>query len=144
MWTLRCNKYWKKFPNESNSLIELNEPIPIPGDQIKLPVEAGFGSSNYKYGLINFKKLALLLNDKNINKKLYENSNKLIINPVNKQKLKFEYEVDFFIKDLNKNTDIKRFNEYNPTKTNYFKSIPSSIQDVNILNQDFLKRINEK
>lgn len=139
-----CNKYWKKFPNESNSLIELNEPIPIPGDQIKLPVEAGFGSSNYKYGLINFKKLASLLNDKNINKEIYEKSKKLIINPVNKQKLNFEYEVDFFIKDLNKNTDIKRFNEYNPTKTNYFKSIPSSIQEVNILNQDFLKRINEK
>tara|TARA_Y200000002_G_scaffold246826_1_gene204229 strand:+ start:32 stop:1432 length:1401 start_codon:yes stop_codon:yes gene_type:complete len=139
-----CDKYWKKFPNESNSIINLNEPVPIPGNQIKLPVEAGVGNSLYKFGLINFNKLASLINDNKSNKNIVNNSKKLIIHPINKSKLNFEYEVNFIINDLNKKTDIKRFNEYNPTKINNFKYISSPIKEINILNKEFLNRINEK
>lgn len=139
-----CNKYWKKFPNEANSNFELNEPVPLPGNEIKLPVEAGVGDNIYKFGLINFIKLSKLLNNKNINKNLYEKANKLIINPINLQKLNYEYEVDFFIENLNKKTDIKRFNEYNPVNKNKFKTIQSPIKNVNLLNNEFLKRINKE
>lgn len=139
-----CNKYWKKFPNEVNSNFELNEPVPLPGNEIRLPVEAGVGDSVYKFGLINFNKLSKLLNNKNINEKLFDNSDKLIINPITLEKLKYEYEVDFFIQNLNKKTDIKRFNEYNPVKKNNFKMIKSEIQAINKLNIEFLRRINKE
>jgi len=143
-----CDKYWKKFSNESNSILDLNEPIPIKGDQLKLPQEAGFGNSVYKYGLINFKELATYLNNKesNINKNIYNDktTEKLIINPINKEKLDFLYKVDFFITTMNKETDSKRFNEYNPTQLNNFKPIQSPIPQVNILNNEFLKRINKE
>jgi hypothetical protein len=143
-----CDKYWKKFSNESNSVLNLNEPIPIKGDQLKLPQEAGFGNHIYKFGLINFKELASYLNNQesNINKNIYNDktTEKLIINPINKEKLDYLYKVDFFITTMNKKTDIKRFNEYNPTQLNNFKQIQSPIPQVNILNNEFLKRINKE
>ena len=143
-----CDKYWKKFSNESNSILNLNEPIPIKGDQLKLPQEAGFGNHIYKFGLINFKELASYLNNQesNINKNIYNDktTEKLIINPINKEKLDYLYKVDFFITTMNKETDIKRFNEYNPTQLNNFKQIQSPIPQVNILNNEFLKRINKE
>ena len=139
-----CDKYWKKFSNESNSILDLNEPIPVLRSEVKLPEDKKFGDNNYKYGLIDFNKLSSLLNDDNIDKKLYDKSKKLTINPVNKKKLNYEYQVNFYITNLNKKTDIKRFNEYDPTKLNYFKTIQSPIKDINFLNNDFLKRINNK
>tara|TARA_B110000483_G_scaffold242095_1_gene326831 strand:- start:24568 stop:26034 length:1467 start_codon:yes stop_codon:yes gene_type:complete len=139
-----CDKYWKKFATDSNSTMILNEPVPVPSDQLRLPETATGGNSIYKFGLIDFKKLCTFLNNKNIDKNLYKKSIKLIINPVTKEKLSYEYQVDFSITELNKNTDIKRFNEYNPVKTNTFKYIKSPINEVNILNKEFLKRINKE
>jgi|SaaInlStandDraft_5_1057022.scaffolds.fasta_scaffold14699_1 hypothetical protein len=138
-----CDKYWKKNPNESNSVIELNESIPIPGDQLKLPKSSG-QDNLYKFGLINFLKLIKLLNDKDINQDLYNKSTKLVINPITKEKLSYEYEVEFFITNLNNKTDIKRFNEYNPVQKNTFNTINSPINEVNILNSEFLTRINKE
>ena len=139
-----CDKYWKQYSKEYNSDLILDEPIPIPGNQLKLPVEAGTGNSTYKYGLIDFNKLSSLINDNNVDKKLYDKSIKLSINPINNESVKNINEVSFFIEKLNKKTNIKRFNEYNPTKTNYFKTIISPIKEINTLNIDFLKRINNK
>lgn len=140
-----CDKYWKENPSESNSIMDLNEPVPIPDDQLRLPKSSG-GNNSYKFGLIKFNKLAGLLNNKgmNKNKNLYDKSDKLIINPITKKKLRHEYEVTFFINNLNNKTDIKRFNEYNPVKSNTFKMIESPIEEINILNKDFLKRINKE
>ena len=138
-----CDKYWKKNPNESNSVIELNESIPIPGDQLKLPKSSG-QDNLYKFGLINFLKLIKLLNNKDINQDLYNKSTKLVINPITKEKLSYEYEVEFFITNLNNKTDIKRFNEYNPVQKNTFNTINSPINEVNILNSEFLTRINKE
>jgi len=139
-----CNKYWKKFSNERNSSFQLDEPVPVPSNQLKLPVEAGTGNKIYKFGLINFDKLSTSINDKNVNENLYNNASSLIINPINKEKLKYEYEVKYFIHELNKKTNINRFNDYNPTKLNNFPTIKSPIKNINLLNDEFLKRINNK
>lgn len=139
-----CDKYWKKFADSSNGSMILDEPTPVPSDQLRIPETASGGNTVYKFGLIDFKKLSKLINNKNIDQKLYDKSERLIINPINKQKLKYDYQVDFFITNLNKKTNIKRFNEYNPTKLNNFKIILSPIKEINLLNKEFLKRINKE
>ena len=60
-----CDKYWKTFSTEYNSLLDLNEPIPIKSDQLSLPPTSSFGNKVYRFGLLDFKKLASLINNKN-------------------------------------------------------------------------------
>jgi len=139
-----CDKYWKNFSTEYNSLLDLNEPLPIKSDQLKLPPTSTFGDRVYRFGLLDFKKLASLINTPNKKIDIYKNATKLTLNPLTKDKMNYEYEVNFNIRQLNLKTDIKRFNEYNPTKLNTFKYISSPIQDVNTINKEFLKRIDKK
>ena len=139
-----CDKYWKNFSTEYNSLLDLNEPIPIKSDQLSLPPTSSFGNKVYRFGLLDFKKLASFINNKNQSINTYKNAKKLNLNPSTKEKVSYEYQVNFFIRELNLKTDIKRFNEYNPVKMNYFNYIESPIPEVNAINQEFLKRINKE
>lgn len=139
-----CDKYWKKFNYDDGSLLKLNEPIPIKNEELLLPNNSGQSNSLYKFGLINFNKLSKLLNDNNIDKNILDKSNYLLINPINKNKFKYQEDLDLFIINLNNKTDIKRYNEYNPVTNNYFKTIISPIKEINILNKEFLNRINIK
>ena len=62
-----CDKYWKKFSNESNSILDLNEPIII---QVSNYPKIKNCDNNYKYGLIDFNKLSSLLNDETLLKNI--------------------------------------------------------------------------
>ena len=139
-----CDKYWKKFANEYNSSFDLEEPLPISSDQLKLPPTSAFGDRNYTFGLLDFKLMENEINDKNLNIKLFNNADKLIIDPIDKKNLSYEYQVEFFILQMNKKTFKKRFEDYNPVKQNYFETFKSPIPEINILNKEFLKRMNEK
>ena len=139
-----CDKYWKKFANAYNSSFDLEEPLPISSDQLKLPPTSAFGDRNYTFGLLDFKLMENQINDKNLNIKLFNNADKLIIDPINKKKLGYEYQVEYFILQMNKKTFKKRFEDYNPVKQNYFETFKSPIPEINQLNNEFLKRMNEK
>jgi len=144
IYNSNCDKYWKKYATEYNSVLRLDEPIPIESSQLKIPKTSNIANRVYLYGLFDFQKVGNLVNDPNISIDKLKNASLLLINPVTKEKLRYEYEVDFHIRELNLKTDKKRFNEYNPSKKNTFPYIPSPIPEVNRINQDFLHRLNTK
>ena len=49
-----CDKYWKKFADSSNGSMILDEPTPVPSDQLRIPETASGGNTVYKFGLIDF------------------------------------------------------------------------------------------
>lgn len=140
--TAGCDNYWKNFSTEVNSSLVTNEPIPIDSDQLVLPPTSEIGNRSYSVGLLDFKKLATFLNDKDDN--YLKRSKMLLLNPITKEKLPFYYQVTFFIDQLNKKTYKERWTEYNPAIESKFsyENIKSEIPLVNDLNMEFLKRIN--
>jgi hypothetical protein len=146
--TSSCEKYWKDLPREYNNEFVKTEPNLIFADQLKLPKEKQFGNNAYAAGLIDFKKLAEILNDENYSsddtlKKKINDAKELLINPTNKEPLIFQYQLDFQYEFLNRLTWVNRWQKYNPTIKSEFNydEIKSSIDNINILNLEFKKRI---
>lgn len=139
--TSSCNEYWKKWPLESNSTLVENNPIVINGGQLNLPKEKQFGDNDYKKGLIDFDKLANIVND-NINENIFAISKELLIDPITHKKLKYEYELEFSYIELNNKTYVDRVEKYNPMITNIFNynDIKSPIENINILNLRFKEK----
>lgn len=139
-----CDKYWKKYSLESNSYELFNSyPIPVFVDQLKLPVTSNFGNNNYAVDLLDYNKIASLASDKYNN--YLENSKILNIDPITK-KYKDNYDdVSFEILMLNKKT--MKNNSKNIVIDNNkgldYKYIKSPIEDINILNKKFLKKMND-
>lgn len=137
-----CDNYWKNYSIESNSSLITNEPIPVDSDQLVLPPTSEIGNRSYSVGLLDFKKLATFVNDKDNN--YLKRSKMLLLNPITKEKIPFYYQLIFFIDQMNKNTYKQRWTEYNPSVQTKFEyeNIKSEIPTVNELNIEFLKRIN--
>ena len=125
--TSSCNEYWKEWPLEYNNDLVDDEPNIIKSDQLKLPKEKEFANNNYTAGLIDFDKLADLINDNIITEEQNDDENSsYILN--------------------NKKTWINRWEQYNPSIKNKFEynEIKSPIEDINILNIEFNNRCNLK
>jgi hypothetical protein len=141
IYTSSCDKYWKDWPLEVNNTLVQNNPIVIKSDQLEMPPEKQFGDSMYQKGLIDFGKLADMVNDKNDND-IFITSTKLIVDPVTKEKIEYNYELDFALYQLNEKTNVNRWKEYNPSvKTTFpYDEIKSPIEQINILNMLFKER----
>jgi hypothetical protein len=145
IYTSDCDKYWKDWPMESNNDLVTNEPIVMHMDQMTIPPDKDIGNNNYKAGFIDFYKLTELIND-NIDYNILDKSKELLINPLNKEQLNYQYELNFILIEMNRKTYIDRWKEYNPSEKMYFNynEIKSEIEDINKLNLEFLKRCNIK
>jgi len=143
--TSSCDKYWKNWPMESNNDLVTDNPIVMHMDQMFLPPDKDFGNNNYKAGFINFYRLSDIINDI-INFDIFEKSEELLINPLTKEKLDYEYQLNFELIKLNQKTYINRWYDYNPSVKTYFSydDIKSPINDINKLNLEFLNRCNMK
>ena len=141
--TSSCDRYWKDWPVESNSMFADTEPLVMKLDQLSLPKEKSFGNNSYKSGLTNFYELANIINDK-LDFDIIDKTSELLVSPIDNKKLKYKYEFDYIILELNKKTWINRWEKYNPSIKIYFNydEIKSSIKNVNILNLNFQKRCN--
>jgi len=120
--TSSCEKYWKKLPAEYNNELIKTEPYFLFEDQLALPKEKQFGNNQYARGLMDFKKLAEVVNDnqEDIKKNSYSNEDidkaeELIIDPQTKINLGFKYKLEFAYEVLNKKTWVNRWQKYNPT-----------------------------
>jgi hypothetical protein len=138
--TSSCQDYWKEDPKEFNNNLVTQLPIPINSNQLVLPKEKIFGDNTYKRGLIDFVELAKILKDEGD----VDGYNEELINPITKEKLDYKYQLDFNYDQLNKKTWVNRWKEFNPVIKNTFNydEIKSDIEDINILNKEFLTRIN--
>ena len=143
IFTSSCDKYWKDWPLEKNNTLVDNEPIVIKSDQLALPKEKEFASNSYVAGLMDFKKLASIVNDK-FDEDIFKVSTELLIEPVTQEKLEYQYQLDYAYIDHNKKTWINRWQQYNPALKNTFKydEIKSPIEKLNILNLEFRDRCN--
>lgn len=141
--TSNCDSYWKDWPVESNSMFSDTEPIVMHLDQLVLPKERQFGNNIYKSGIIDFNKLSKLIND-NIDFNIFDKSTEILVDPVTNKKLNYKYELDYIYIELNKKTWINRWEIYNPSVKVYFNydDIKSPIENINVLNLNFLKRCN--
>ena len=137
-----CDKYWKKWPLELNNTKVEDGPIIIKADQLVLPKEKQFGNNNYAQGLIDFHKLSKFLNDK-IDYDIFSVSKEVLYDPLEKKAVNFQYEVEFRYDKLNKKSWFNRWYNYNPQVFTSFdyEEIKSPIEDINILNKEFKKRI---
>ena len=150
--TSGCENYWKKLPAEYNNELIKTEPYLLFDDQLVLPKEKQFGNNQYVRGLINFKKLATIINDRGkdknngYNKNEIDKAEELIIDPQTKVDLGFRYKLEFAYEILNKTTWVNRWQKYNPTvkMTFIYDEIKSQINDINILNIEFKKRIDKR
>jgi hypothetical protein len=147
--TGNCDKYWKELPKESNSDMISDIPPNVQQKYIELPKQFKFADNSYKSGLIDFNELGKLVTDKIENLESKENISlndfkELLLNPLNGDELRYDYEIQFNYDMLNKKTWIDRFREYNPTiKVTFdYNPISSPIENVNILNMEFIKRLN--
>ena len=143
IYTSSCNEYWKKTPLEYNNTLVDNEPINIYTDQLDLIKTNKFG--NYIYGLIDFTKILDIIDDK-YNKDMFKISKELLIDPITKEKLNYYYELEYVYYELNKKTWINRWEKYNPNidyNNNFnYNDIKSPIENINILNNEFINRLN--
>jgi hypothetical protein len=139
--TSSCNKFWKDWSVESNSMFSDTEPVVMKLAQIELPKEKQFGNNNYKAGVIDFYQLAKIVSDV-INFNIFNKTTEKLISPVNNKKIEYKYQFDFILLELNKKTWINRWQQYNPSVKIYFdyNEIKSPIENVNILNLEFKKR----
>jgi len=136
---LSYDKYWKDFPLASNNELVQESPIYMKNDNWVLPVEKQFGNNNYERGFLNFPLIIPYINDKEpIDKKAVL----LYVHPVTHQKLKFAYELNYALYEINSKTNIDRKN-YNPLITQNFDTIICSIPDINRINDEFLLRFNK-
>lgn len=145
IYTSSCDKYWKDWSMESNNDLVTDNPIVMHMDQMTLPPDKDFGNNNYRAGFINFYKLSTIVSDK-IDYDIFEKSNQLLINPLTKEKLEYEYQLNYELIILNKKTYINRWEEYNPSVKMYFSydEIKSPIEELNKLNLEFKNRCNLK
>lgn len=141
--TSSCDQYWKDWPLEYNSSLINDSPNVIFSDQLNLPAEKQFANKQYQAGLIDFNKLANLISDE-INNNIFIESAELLIEPITKNKLDFEYQLTYYYMNLNKKTFINRWENYNPDKEVHFnyEEIQSPIEDINQLNIVFKERCN--
>ncbi len=143
-----CDKYWKEYPNEQNT--DFLEDIPLDRNMAynQLPFTAQAGNASNSKGIIDYNKLLSLINDdKGLSPMVIEEEyDQLLINPQNGNKEKYDYELKYDLYALNKQTWIHRAKEFDPTKKNVlsYDKIKSPIEEVNILNNLFINRINEK
>ena len=142
--TSSCDKYWKDWPLEYNNTQVENNPLVLQSAQLNLPKEKQFGNNDYKAGLVNFNKLAIVTSDK-IDFDIFEKSKELLIDPVTKKDLEYKYELEYSYTELNKKTNVNRWKEYNPSIKVFFEyeEIKSPIDELNILNLLFKKRCDE-
>ena len=160
IFTGNCEQYWKESPVESNSDMISDIPPNVQEKYIELPKQFKFGDNSYKAGLVDFNRLGKIIGDNqedvintinNTNQTNSEegksevgNFNELLKNPETGDALEYNYELQFYYDMLNKRTWIDRFREYNPTiKVNFnYDDIRSPIDNINILNNEFIKRLN--
>lgn len=145
--TSSCEEYWKSDPREYNSslLDDDVEPIELQNNQLSLPKEKQFGDKAYIAGLIDYKELAKVVEDKHDSN--FDNTlEELLINPQTQEKLNFHYDLQYIYITLNKDTWKNRWKFYNPSekKIYTYDEIKSPIENINILNLEFMKRINIK
>lgn len=140
-----CQDYWKEDPKEFNNNLVYQSPIAINSKDLVLPKEKIFGDNTYKRGLIDFVELAKILKDEE-DESFLDGYKEELINPMTKEKLNYKYQLDFNYDQLNKKTWVNRWQEFNPVIKNTFnyEQIKSDIENINILNKEFLKRINER
>ncbi len=144
-----CDKYWKEFPNESNT--DFLEDIPLDRNMAYnvLPPTAQYGNNSYSMGLIDYNKLIPLVNDKDIVLEEVREEDYLedLKDPLtgSNNNIKYDYELKYDLYALNKKTWIHRAKEFDPTKKNVlnYDKIKSPIDDVNQLNTLLINRINE-
>ena len=143
--TSDCDKYWKDWPKESNNDLVNDEPIVMHMDQMVLPPDKDFANNNYRAGFMNFYKLSNIVSDK-IDYDIFEKSNELLINPLTKEKIDYEYQLNFILIEMNRKTYVDRWQKYNPSEKMYFlyDDIKSDIEDINKLNLEFQNRCNTK
>ena len=141
--TQPCDKYWYQDPLEYNNSQVGQSPVVIFEEQLELPKYKNFGSSSYDKGLIMYSNIIKLVEDK-IDFDVFEKCEELLIEPVSKKELQFPYQLKFEYDVLNKNTDVNRWQIYNPSIEEKFsyKDIESPINDINILNKEFNGRFN--
>jgi hypothetical protein len=137
-----CQDYWKEDPKEFNNNLVSQLPIPINSKDLVLPKEKIFGDNSYKRGLIDFVELAKIIKDEGD----VDGYQEELINPITKEKLDYKYQLDFNYDQLNKKTWVNRWQQFNPVIKNTFNydEIKSDIEDINILNKEFLSRINTR
>jgi hypothetical protein len=139
--TSSCDKYWKTWPIEYNSMLSTTEPVVMNLDQLELAPEKQIGDSTYKKGLIDFYKLANIVSDK-IDFDIFDKLTEKLISPIDNKPIQYKYEFDYIILELNKKTSIDRWQKYNPSVKMHFnyEDIKSPIETINILNLEFKKR----
>jgi hypothetical protein len=146
IFTSNIQQYYKNEPVAKGSDFEQDIPPPVHESDIQLPATSEFGSNSYRKGLFDYRKILKLIND-NISILNKEGPfDKTLIHPITKQPLEQPYEVQFELDMLNKKTWNDRWKEYNPMeKISYsYDEIKSPIQEINQLNLEFMKRMNEK
>ena len=139
--TSSCNRYWKDWPVEYNSMFADTEPIVMKLNQVQLAPEKQIDDNNYKSGLIDFYKLANLISDK-IDFDIFDKSNEKLISPLDNSVVEYKYKLDYIILKLNRKSWINRWENYNPSVKMYFNydDIKSPIENINVLNLEFKKR----
>ena len=145
VFTSSCDQYWKDWPMEYNNDLVQDEPIVIKSDQLDLPKERMFGDNMYSAGLIDFNKLALILSDQ-LDYDIFDSSKDLLVDPISGKKVDYEYDFKYNITILNRKSFINRWYNYNPSVRKEFNydDIKSPIENINILNIDFKKRIDTR
>jgi hypothetical protein len=143
--TSSCDQYWKDWPLEVNNTMIEDSPVVINSDQLLLPKEKQFADNAYARGLIDFNKLADLIKE-DVGFDPLKSSVELYIDPITKKKFEYDYELEYAYYERNKKTYINRWTIYNPSVKMYFKydEIKSDIEDINILNKEFKRRIDIK
>ena len=141
-----CRQFWKNNPIESNNMMVEDDPIYIYENEIHLAPEQRFGNNAYKTGLFNQYDFANVLGDRSISDATLPNREELLINPLTKEPVQFDYQLKFQLTLLNRKTWINRWKQYNPDIKNNFpyQQIVSPIIDINILNEKMKNEMDRK
>lgn len=143
--TQPCSKYWYKEPVEYNNSQIDQSPVVIYEEQLELPPDKDFGSNAYEKGLIMYTNIIKLINDE-IDFDIFDKCEELLIDPLTKNKIQYQYQLHYEIDILNKKTEINRWQKFNPSieKVFSYEEIKSPINDINILNNEFKLRFDIK
>jgi hypothetical protein len=139
-----CDKYWKEFPNESNT--DFLEEIPLDRN-MAYEVQPDSAKKGSTLGLMDYTSLANAINDREEDlPKTTGPFEMLLIDPLTQEELPQEYALKYKLHALNKTTWIHRAKEFDPTKKNRlsYEKITSPLPHVNTLNQLFLERIQKE
>lgn len=146
VFTSNLNRYWKKEPSSSNSDFIQDLPPPVQEVDIKLPITSRYGDHSYRKGLMDYDKLTKLIEDDSSKRDSFGSFEYKKLNPTTLQEIEYDYQVVFYFDMLNKKTWVNRWKEYNPLVKKKFdySQIESPIEQVNILNNEFLQRCNQQ